>query len=92
MPPLYSRYFFCASVALARYTPVPTSRVTARRAKGDLSMADSQRTNAEYILSMCEELSALAKCSNFEVTAHILEMAALQIVLEVQLSPKAQAH
>ena len=55
-------------------------------------MADSQRTNAEYILSMCEELSALAKRSDFEVTAHILEMAALQIVLEVQLSPKAQAH
>ena len=55
-------------------------------------MADSQMTNAEYILSMCEELSALAKRSNFEVTAHILEMAALQIVLEVQLSPKAQAH
>lgn len=55
-------------------------------------MADSQMATAEYILSMCEELSALAKSSDFEVTAHILEMAALQIVLEVKLSLKAQAH
>jgi hypothetical protein len=55
-------------------------------------MADSHRTNAEYILSMCEELSALAKRSNFDVTAHILEMAALQVVLEEKLSLRAQAH
>jgi hypothetical protein len=62
------------------------------RAEGDRPMADSQTATAEYILSMCEELSALAKNSNFEVTAHILEMAALQIVLDVKLSLKAQAH
>jgi hypothetical protein len=55
-------------------------------------MADPRTTNAEYILSMCEELSALAKNSKFEVTAHILEMAALQIVLEAKLSLKVQAH
>ena len=62
-----------------------------RDARG-ASMANQSRANAEYILAMCEELATLAKNAEFDVTAHILEMAALQVVIEAGLLPKAQTH
>jgi hypothetical protein len=55
-------------------------------------MTNQRSENAEYILTLCEELAALAKSSGFDITAHVLEMAALQVVLEAELLPEAQTH